>query len=304
MNVFSETTLISPLDGLQIALLYIAPQETPKGIVQIAHGMCEHKERYIPLMEFLADKGFAVVCNDHRGHGASVALPDDLGYMGKDGWLAMVNDQKAVTEWARKQWPGIPLTLFGHSMGSMIVRSYAKRYDKLIDSLIVCGCPSDNPAKAGGIFLSKLIGRLKGWHYRPKIMQKMSFGAYAKPFLSEGNPVAWVCSDPAILKSYREDPLCQFIFTADGFLNLLLLMKDCYAKGGQTAHPDLPVHFISGGDDPCRISDKALDKAVQQMRDRGYKEVSLKVYPGLRHEIHNETHHDEVWADILSYLAR
>ncbi len=296
-------TLISPVDSLKLSLLYAEPAEAPKGIVQMAHGMCEHKERYIPLMEYLCRNGFAVVCSDHRGHGASVKSPEDLGYMGEGGWLAMVEDLNAVTLWARKKWPGVPLTLFGHSMGSMVVRSYAKRYDSQIDSLIVCGCPSDNPAKGAGILLARLIGQMKGWHYRPRILQKMSFGAYNKPFEKEGWASAWVCSDPDILKAYHSDPLCQYIFTADGFLNLLLLMKDCYSTDWKTSHPDLPVHFISGAEDPCRVSDKALQNAVRAMKDRGYINVSLKVYPGLRHEIHNETVHQEVWADILSYLA-
>lgn len=296
--------LISPVDGLKLSLMYIAPEGAPKGIVQIVHGMCEHKERYIPLMEFIASNGFAAVCCDLRGHGASMKSPEDLGYMGKGGWLAMVDDAKAVTDWAKARWPGVPFTLFGHSMGSMVVRSYAKRYDRGIDSLIVCGCPSDNPAKGGGILLARLMGALRGWHYRPHILQKMSFGEYNKPFAHEGWVSAWVCSDPDILEAYHNDPLCKFIFTSDGFLNLLLLMKDCYSKGDRAGHPELPVHFISGGKDPCRLTDKALEGAVRAMKDKGYKEVTLKIYPGLRHEIHNETDHDEVWNDILSYLAK
>ena len=299
----NTSTIVSPADGLQLSLLYSEPADAPKGIVQIAHGMCEHKERYIPLMEFLTANGYATVCNDHRGHGASVKSEKDLGYMGKGGWLSLVEDLKAVTEWARDKWPGIPLTLFGHSMGSMAVRCYAKRYDKLIDSLIVCGCPSDNPAKGAGISLCKLIGSTFRWHYRPKIMLLMSFGTYNKPFKDEGWRAAWVCSDPDILKAYHSDPLCQFVFTADGFLNLLLLMKDCYSKEGKAANPKIPVRFISGSEDPCMVDEKALGDAVQTMKDWGYEDVSLKIYPGLRHEIHNETSHEEVWNDILSYLA-
>ena len=94
-------TITSPVDGLELSLLYAEPSDTPKGIVQIAHGMCEHKERYIPLMEFLCENGYAVVCNDHRGHGVSVRSKEDLGFMGKDGWLALVEDLKEVTVWAR-----------------------------------------------------------------------------------------------------------------------------------------------------------------------------------------------------------
>ena len=132
----------------------------------------------------------------------------------------------------------------------------------------------------------------------------MSFGSYNKPFKDEGWPAAWVCSDPEILKAYHSDPLCQYVFTADGFLNLLMLMKDCYAKDGKAGNPQIPVRFISGAEDPCRVDDKALGNAVQTMKDWGYTDVSLKVYPGLRHEIHNEMSHQEVWNDILSYLAR
>ena len=81
------------------------------------------------------------------------------------------------------------------------------------------------------------------------------------------------------------------------------MMKDCYGNP-ETVRHQIPVHFISGGEDPCRISDKALEKAVQTMKDRGYENVSLKVYPGLRHEIHNESSAREVvWGDILSYVA-
>lgn len=295
--------LISPVDGTRLSLLYYGPEGPLKGIVQLSHGMCEHKERYIPLMEFLSSNGFATVCNDHRGHGASVKSREDLGYMGKDGWLALIQDTKAVTEWAREKWPGVPLTLFGHSMGALVVQSYVKRYDSLIDSLIISGCPSRNPATGAGILLARLMGRLRGWHHRPRILQKLSFGEYNKAFVHEGWVSAWVCSDPDILKAYHEDPLCQYIFTADGFLNLLLLMKDCYSKDAKAGKPGLPVYYFSGSKDPCRISDKALEDTVQAMRNRGYKDVSLKIYQGLRHETFNETDHMPVWNDILSHLA-
>ncbi len=299
-----EKTTLDPVRGtVRIPLIYQAPS-APKGIVQILHGMCEHKERYIPLMEYLAENGYAAVCHDHLGHGEAVAAAEDLGYVGKDGWNDWVENSRCVTQWARDRWPGVPLTLFGHSMGSMVARSYTKRYDALIDRLIVCGCPSDNPAKGAGILMSRMFGRIRGSHFRPQLMQNMSFGNYNKPFASEGWPAAWVCSDPEVLKAYHADPLCQFIFTADGFENLLLLMKDCYsAEGWAMKKPGLPVHFISGAEDPCRVSDDALGKAVDLMKQVGYETVTLKLYPGMRHEIHNETGRKAVWEDILGYIG-
>ncbi len=290
-------------DGLQLAVALIAPDGAPKGIVQLVHGMCEHKERYFDFMEFLAAQGYVAVIHDHRGHGESVLSPDDLGYFYDGGWRACVDDVKVVGDLVRKRWPGLPFTLLGHSMGSMVVRCYARRYDDSIDRLIVSGCPSDNPAKAAGALLANIIGVLKGWHYRPMILQKLSFGSYNKPFAAEGYRNAWVCSNPEILDRYHDDPLCQFIFTANGFKNLLGMMKDCYSrKGWKMANPGLPVHFISGGEDPCRISDKALEQAVHAMRKAGYRQVTLKIYPGMRHEVLNEIGRQQVWDDLAALL--
>ena len=296
-------SLPASADSLQLAMLVSVPEGTPRGVFQLVHGMCEHKERYIPFMEFLTARGFACVIHDHRGHGATAGSAEDLGYFSAGGWQALVEDIRVVCDWARAQWPGLEYTLFGHSMGSMAVRSFTKRYDSRIDRLFVCGCPSDNPAKGFGKFLAGLYCRFRGGHYRPKLLQKLSFGSFNKPFAHEGWPVAWVCSDPGTLKEYHNDPLCTFQFTANGFYNLFGLMQDCYSPEGWTvSKPQLPVHFIAGGDDPCCGSDKALRQAVEAMRRAGYRNADLKVYPGMRHEILNETGRQQVWDDILARL--
>jgi alpha-beta hydrolase superfamily lysophospholipase len=296
-------TLKASADGLDLAGIVCAPAATPKAVVQMVHGMCEHKERYEPLMEYLAANGYACVMHDHRGHGASVKSPDDLGYMDKGGWKALVEDIRVVNDWIRQRFPSERIILFGHSMGSMAVRSFAKRYDDRIDALIVCGCPVDNPAKGAGKALAWIFGTTRGWHYRPHLLQKMSFGAYNKPFSGEHTRSAWVCSDPEALAAYNADPLCQYVFTANGFYNLMGLMQDCYGpKGWVLRHPAIPVRFISGEKDPCRGTDKQFHAAVDLMRKVGYSTVSFKVYPGMRHEIHNETGRDQVWRDLLQFL--
>ena len=296
-------SLPASADSLELAMLVSVPEGTPRGVFQLVHGMCEHKERYIPFMEFLTARGFVCVIHDHRGHGATAGNADDLGHFGDGGWQALVEDIRIVCDWARAQWPGLTYTLFGHSMGSMAVRSFTKRYDDRIDRLFVCGCPSDNPAKGIGKALAWLYGQCRGWHYRPKLIQKLAFGSFNKPFADEGWPLAWVCSDPGTLKEYHADPLCTFRFTANGFYNLFGLMQDCYARKGWTvSRPELPVHFIAGGDDPCCGSDKALRQAVEAMRRAGYRNADLKVYPGMRHEILNETGRQQVWDDILARL--
>ena len=302
LNAFS---LDASADGLKLACLQSVPDagsSAPRGVIQLVHGMCEHKERYIALMEFLSENGLICVIHDNRGHGASVKSPDDLGYMYDGGWQAMVEDVRVVNDWIRAQYPDLKIILYGHSMGSMIVRSFLKRYDDRISALLVSGCPVDNPAKGAGKAMASFFGRTKGWHYRPNLLQQMSFGAYSKPFASEG-PMAWVCSNPEILKSYREDPLCQYVFTANGFYNLLGLMQDCYSrKGWAVQNPSLHIHFMSGEEDPCRGSDKQFRKAVRLLPEVGYHNVTAQVYPRMRHEIHNETGYQRVWNDLLHFI--
>lgn len=299
-------SLDASADGLKLAGLLCVPDSAtsaPRGIVQLVHGMCEHKERYIPLMEFLSAHGLICVIHDHRGHGASVKSPEDLGYMYEGGWQSMVEDVRVVYDWIKAQYPQLKLVLYGHSMGSMIVRSFAKRYDEKICALLVSGCPVDNPAKGAGKALAWAFGKTKGWHYRPALLQKMSFGAYNKAFAGEGWPAAWVCSDPETLKDYHADPLCQYVFTANGFYNLMGLMQDCYSRKGWAVHnPTLPVHFMSGELDPCRGGDAQFRKAMRLMTLAGYHNVTAQVYPQMRHEIHNETGRQRVWDDLLHFI--
>ena len=154
-------TVPGAADGVRLSTLVIAP-ESPKAVLQLVHGMAEHKERYIPFMNYLSEAGYACVICDLRGHGATVTDPKDLGWMGKGGMQALVDDVHCVTDWARAQYPGLPFFLFGHSMGSMIVRSYLKRYDRDIDGLVVCGSPSKNPAAGLGDFLAGCISCFRG----------------------------------------------------------------------------------------------------------------------------------------------
>lgn len=296
-------TLSSGYDGLQLSVCVTRPEGSPRGTVQIVHGMIEHKERYYPLMEWLSEQGFACIVSDLRGHGASVRKSEDLGYFGKGGWLALVEDVKTVRDFAAGEFGRIPYILLGHSMGSLIVRSYIKRYDSSIDCLIVSGSPSDNPAKGAGKALAKALQFLLGPRHRSGLLQKISFAGYNSAFKSDGYDRAWVCSDPQILECYHKDPLCSFTFTADGFINLFELMSDCYSgEGWHLTNPDLPIRFISGSLDPCRISDKAWMASMDFLSGLGFRDVDGRLYPSMRHETLNETDRMTVWSDVLSII--
>ena len=292
-------------DGLDLAVALIAPVSSPKGIVQIVHGMCEHKERYFPFMEFLAAKGYVAVAHDLRGHGASVKRPEDLGYFYDGGWTACVNDVKEVGDVVRERYPDLPFTLFGHSMGSMVVRCYAKRYDYSLDSLIVCGCPSDNPAKDFGAMLALFIGIVRGWHYRSKFLQKLSFGAYNKPFAPNRTSFDWLSVNEENVDRYIADPYCGGNTSVGLFYDMLGgIGFICKQSNVNKMNLNTPILFISGDHDPVGDMGKGVKAAYESFRTAGVKDVELKLYPGLRHEILNEKCRDEVYADLWAWIEK
>lgn len=320
-------------DNIALAVTAYEPDNLSDaaGIIQFVHGMMEHKERYYTLMEWFAERGYICVIHDHRGHGASINDDVEHGHMGHGGWKALIADTKIVGDWARKEYGcagvsgngstkhRLPYTLFGHSMGSMVVRSYAKRYDNTIDRLIVCGSPSNNPAKVFGRALAWILGTFGGWHRRPDLLHNMSFKGYNNRFTPENQRFAkaWACSDLKVLEAVQNDPLCSFHFTTNGFYNLYGLMTDCYGgapagtkccachKTGcwQVSKPNLPIHFISGADDPCLHDEARFNAAVEFIRNRGYRNVTSKLYPDMRHQVLNEVNKDVVWNDLLALLG-
>lgn len=166
----------SPCDGLALSALAVIPdaEKEMRGIVQLVHGMSEHKTRYINFMEFLADHGFLCIIHDHRGHGKSVKSTADLGYFYGAGGSGLVEDTLAVNQYARSRWPGLPVCLLGHSMGSLVARAFTKQHDDLIDGLILIGCPSKNPGVKAGLLLVRIIKLLCGGRHKSLLLDKLA----------------------------------------------------------------------------------------------------------------------------------
>ena len=205
----------------------------------------------------------------------------------------------------KTRFPGLPLILFGHSMGSLAVRAFAAKYDDEIDMLIVSGSPYNNPGRTVGTAVAKLESRLFGPEHRSKVLTVLSFAASEAKFKNEGRKNGWIASDPEVVDAYNASEYCGFLFSDDGYLTLFELMKEAYdAEHYQCTQPMLPVLFVSGEDDPCLGSTRQFAKDVQNLRHAGYRDVKGKLYPGMRHEILNETGHEQVFHDILRYIEK
>ena len=292
----------SAYDGLQISVVEFVPVEKPKAVVYLAHGLCGCKERFLPFMEFLAKNGIACVANDHRGHGSSIRKEEDRGYTYQGGAKAMVMDMEVVADYISKHYQNTPITLLGHSMGSLAARAFLKQNDHRLNKVIICGSPSPNPMAPVGRAIVNVLNKSDDGKHRPKMLQKFTSTSYNRRFKHEGYQ-AWTCSDANIRKQFANDPRCNFTITVDLAKALMDLMKDTYSKKGwKMSKPELPIIFMSGDDDPCMISRKRFEMVVNKIHNCGYNHVHKITYPKMRHEILNEIDKQKVWNDILTFI--
>lgn len=277
----------------------------PRGVVQIVHGMVEHVGRYDEFARSLAERGFVVCATDHIGHGKSVSSVDELGCLPADGKEILIEDvhelRKTVTARFSRQTPYI---LFGHSMGSFIVRAYLARYGEGVSGAVICGTGQQPLAlsKAGNA-LARLLAKTKGADYRSKFLDDMGVGAYAKQIENARTPQDWVCSDPVVVDAYNADELCGAMFSVGGYATLTDLTGEVVSLACASKVPhDLPLLFVSGAEDPVGDCGAGVRKAADLMRRAGVEDVEMTLYEGMRHEILNEPGRGQVYTDIVDWI--
>ncbi len=274
-----------------------------KGVVQIAHGMAEHGGRYGELAARLCKAGYAVFINDHVGHGKSVSNDDMLGYFGKkNGYMNFVDDCKQLTDIAKSEYKGLPFIFFGHSMGSFVAREYTSHYGNEIDGAVYCGTSGPNPGASVGGSLANMIAKRKGEMYRSEFINNIAFGTYNKK-TEKKTPFDWLTKDTAVVDKYIEDPHCGFLFTATGYRDLFNLLQSVSSKKWYTSVPsDLPILLMAGEDDPVGAYGKGVKQVFRTLKETKHKNVTLNLYPGDRHEIHNELDKEKVVDDLIKWL--
>ena len=299
-----ETFVVqSQFDDLKLHGVIIRP-EKPKAIIQILHGMCEYKERYEDFMRFFAERGYLVVCHDHRGHGDSVLREEDRGYLYDFSGQAIVEDAALVTRYVKETYPNLPVYLFGHSMGSMIARCYIQKHDTLVDKMVICGSPSKNPFVDVAILLTKTIRLFRGERYKSKMLAYLSTGKGNERFKEEG-PSNWLSRNRENIERFITNPKGKVHFSVNGYENLFKLMRDTYRKKGyRVQNPALPIFFVSGSDDAVLVTEEKWRNSVEDMKRVGYQDISCKLYPKLRHEIFSDIGGEEVMEDLLEFFNR
>lgn len=286
------------------ATLWFNPDSPPKAVLQIVHGMNEYVGRYQDFAEYLVENGFAVCGNDHLGHGRTASSSERLGYFApQDGPKFLVEDVHELYLLIKARYPDIPYFLLGHSMGSFITRSYITKYGDGLSGYICSGTSGPNPLGKVGILLAETEIRRYGEFRRSSLLNNMAFGNYNKQYPEHRTSYDWLTNDAAVVDKYAKDPYCNYIFTASGFRDLALLLNSISTKAWAGAVPKkLPIHMVSGKDDPVGNYGKGVRKVFDMLHDAGVENLSLKLYSGCRHEVLNEIDRKKVYADLLDWM--
>ena len=306
-----EAEFLSSNRKTKIHVISWIPEETPKGILQIAHGMVEYIERYDDFARFMAENGYLVTGNDHLGHGASVTKDEDHGYFGHpDGNRHVIDDMhhlREITEGeaAQTYGAGIPYFMLGHSMGSFLLRQYITMYGEGLAGGIIMGTGYQSPATlSAGKFLCMILSVAKGWKGRSGIVNNMAIGAYNKQFEPARTPADWLTNDEEIVDKYVSDPWCSFTFTINGYYQMFTGIQAASNKKNIDNIPkDLPLLVVSGANDPVGDNGKGVEKVYDMYRGAGITDLGMKLYEGDRHEILNELDKDTVYSDILDWIT-
>jgi hypothetical protein len=292
--------IISEKDCLQLEVAILEPKEKPKGIVQISHGMSEHKERYYEFMKYLSENAYICVIHDHRGHGASVKNKRDLGYFYTEDINYIIDDLYQITKYIKNKYPDLKINLFAHSMGTLVARGYLKKYDDKINKMILSGPPTENSMALLGLMIAKFLNIFYKKNVPNKLLNNLTFGNYSKDVNKKNE---WICLNEDIVEAYNKDELCGYIFTTNGFINLYKLMINAFKKNNwNMKNKNLPIYIIAGRNDKVIQNEEKFTKLSKFITERGYKNVQSKLYNDMKHEILNEKNNKIVYKDILDFI--
>lgn len=247
-----------------------------RAVLQITHGMVEYIERYKPFAEFLNDQGVLVVGHDHLGHGASVASEEELGYFAEpDPSDTLVEDMHTLRTTIQTENPGVPYFMMGHSMGSYMLRKYLCIHPEGVAGAVIMGTGAmpDSTMKFG-LFLCRTIALFRGWHYRSRLMQSLSYSKPYKRYDLYGKDYAnsWLSKNVENVKAYYADPRCTFLFTVNGYKGLMeAVLFDNQMENIKKVPKNLPLFLYPVRMTRSEIWERELRRCTGCTKMRGFR---------------------------------
>lgn len=304
--MFAERQWLDSPSGARLAYHHQPAETAPRGILLLCHGLAEHSRRYEGFAGALSASGYHVYGHDHRGHGETTAADAALGsFARKDGSAKVVADVMAMRDLAAGKHPGLPIILFGHSMGGLIALNVATEHPQAFAALSIWNS-NFNPGLAGRfaqgvLYLEQM---LKGSDVPSLILPKATFAAWGRAIPGHRTAFDWLSHDPKEVDAYIADPLC-------GFDASVSMWRDIFKLTFSGADPErlarlpqrLPVYLVGGAEDPATNKGREIRWLGQRMLDAGMTDVETTVYETMRHETLNEISREKAIGDFLSWLG-
>lgn len=296
--MIEHMTVLSAYDQIPLDLLIMAPFH-PRAIVQISHGMCEHKERYLHFMNYLTNQGYVCCIHDHRGHGKSLKKKEDLGYLYPSSQIALIKDLHQLTIIMKTRYPHLPIYLLGHSMGSLTGFCYLKKYAQELNGMIALSNPSYLFLCQTGIRFITLYTKIKNDHDRIDSLQHLVSKILNRKY-DHHIENSWICSNPDTVNKFNLDPLCHFTYSINGYDTLLKLMKMTYLDSWQ--HVSIPILYLAGQKDPCILSQKRYHQSLRLLKKKGFSQITNQLISNMQHELLHETNREMIYRLIVDQL--
>lgn len=296
---------LSSADGLLLQGKHWTSDKKVKAVVQIAHGMAEHIDRYDSFANYLTDAGIEVYGHSHRGHGKTAKTKDDLGYLASSGgWDLLVDDITDITKMIKGEMPAVPLFILGHSMGSFAVRNVLRKNAMDYDGAIIIGSGWQNTVtvKTAQV-LASVVNAVTDEKSRSKFMDMVLFSGYNNSVKDSRTSFDWLTRDHEMVRNYIDDPYCGFLCTSSFYRDLITGVSRVMKTSGLENIPaEMPILIASGDKDPVGNKGKGVKKLYDVYKQNGLKNVDLKLYPQGRHEILNEMNRMIVFEDIRNWI--
>ncbi len=298
-----STFRLATKDGQTLFVHRWLPEASPKAAVQIVHGIVEHAGRYARLADALNCAGYAVYASDHRGHGRTASKPEELGFFAeRNGWRKCVDDLWSLNQRIVADYPGLPIVLIGHSVGSLMAQHFISDHGEALAGVVLA---SSNLTPVGWTRALRAIAAVErlrlGRHGRSELVHTLTFGKLNRQFRPTRTHADWISRDSVEVDKYVADPLCSFRPTLQLWIDLLDAIGEIARLSRQARIPkQLPIYVIAGTGDPF-AQGKSLEQLLRAFYAAGLH-VTCRFYPEARHELFHETNREEVTRDLVDWL--
>ncbi|WP_416407155.1 alpha/beta fold hydrolase [Agrobacterium rosae] len=302
---FSEINRLASPSGSSIAYRHEPSHGRPKGVLMICHGLVEHAGRYRRFADVMAQQGFEVYAHDHRGHGRTKTDDAPIGrFAWKDGVTKVISDVMAMRTLVGERHPGLPVILFGHSMGGLIALNTAVSNPGSFDALSIWNS-NLNPGIMGRLaqVVLRIEKMLKGSDVPSAILPKATFRIWNSKMPEKRTHADWLSHDKAAVDAYVGDPLCQF----EASVSLWQDVFEMSYRGPKLLSrlpKDLPILLVSGNEDAATNNGREIVWLAGQFRDAGFTRVEDTIYLGMRHETLHEIGWEVPAADFAEWARK